>query len=120
VTSSSRSNLARWTRVLGVGLDPITGRALQLARRDDLTPDPRRRQGPIQAEPGRSGLIHHRHRTWQFAQPGQDVLMRRSQSGLDDLARDAIDRRRNNRPGVHVKPHARTLSKQPGPPTNVG
>jgi hypothetical protein len=37
--------------VLGVGLHPVTGGPLQLARRRHRVPDPRRGQRPVQAEP---------------------------------------------------------------------
>ena len=53
--------------VTGIGLHPIPGGPLQLrtARPPD-NPDPRP-AGPRQPEPGRPGLIDHRHRTRQPA-----------------------------------------------------
>ena len=102
--------------VLGVGLDPVTRRALQLRRRHDLAPDPRRHQRPIQPEPGRPGLIGHRHRPRQTHHPGPDVLEGRGQFRLEQLARDAIDRRCRDRSGVHVEPHTRTLNEHRGLP----
>jgi len=51
---------------------------------------------------------------WDF--DSWDVLVTRHVQ----LARDAIDRCRCDRSGVHVEPHARTLGEQPGPPTIVG
>jgi len=84
-------------RVLRVGLDPVTRWFLQLARRRDLAPDPHRGQRPVQTEPGRAGLIGHRHRAWQGLHPGPDVVIRRGQLGLDQLTRDAIDRRCRDR-----------------------
>jgi hypothetical protein len=72
--------------ILDVGLDPITRETLQLARRHDLTPDPRRGKRPMQTEPGRSGLVDHRDRARQVGDPGPDVLVRRGpRRGLDEL-----------------------------------
>ena len=45
----------------GVGFDPVAGGADQLRRRGHLTGDPRRSQCSGQPEPGRAGLIGHRH-----------------------------------------------------------
>lgn len=42
--------------------------------------------------------------------------MRRREPRLDQLTRDAIDRCRRDRPGVHVQPHTRTLGKHRGLP----
>ena len=54
-------------RVPGVGLDPITRRALQLRRRRHHAPHPAAVKRPIQPEPGRASLIGHRDRTRQSA-----------------------------------------------------
>jgi len=45
----------------GVGFDPVAGGADQLRRRGHLTGDPRRSQCSGQPEPGRAGLMGHRH-----------------------------------------------------------
>ncbi len=103
-------------RVLGVGLDPIPGRLLQLRRRRDHASDPRHTQVSLKTETGRAGLVGHRHRTRQPLDPGPDVLVGRGQLRLDQLARDAIDRRRRDRSCVHVEPNARTLGKHRGLP----
>ena len=44
------------------------------------------------------------------------MLMGRGQPRLDQLARDAIDRRRRDRSCVHVEPNTRTLGKHRGLP----
>ena len=103
-------------RVPGIGLDPVTGRLLQLARRDDLAPDPGRGQVSVETEAGRPGLVSQRHGAGQVGQTGADLLIRRTQPGLEQLARDAVDRRSRDRPGVHVKPNTRTLGKHRGLP----
>ena len=47
------------TAVPRVGLDPIPRRAGHQRRRDHVTGHPHRGQQPVQAEPGRSGLVAH-------------------------------------------------------------
>ena len=116
VTSSRRSRRARWTVSRASVLTRSPGRLLQLARRRHLTTDPRRSQHPVQGEPGRARLITHRHRARQGLDPRPDVLRRGGQPGLDELARDAVDRCRRARPCVHVEPHARTLDEHRGLP----
>src|SRR5664279_4147822 len=55
--------------VLGVGLDPVAGRPLQLRRRRYHAPDVVVGQKPGQPVAGRSGLVHHRDRAGQLPQP---------------------------------------------------
>ena len=62
---SDLQQLGQQQRVLGVGLDPVTGRPGQLRGRGDLAADPRRGDRPVQAEPGRAGLIGGRDRARQ-------------------------------------------------------
>ena len=50
--------------ITGIGLDPITGRSLQLRRGSHPAIDTRRDQRPRQPETRRAGLIGHRHRRW--------------------------------------------------------
>ena len=52
-------------RIPAVGLHPIPRRPADLRRCRDLAPEPGRGQVPGQPEPGRTGLIGHRHRTRQ-------------------------------------------------------
>ena len=75
VTSPRRNNRARSIASRVIGLHPITRRALQLRRCRDHAPDPGRVQRPRQPEPGRPGLIGHRHRSRSLRDPGPDVLM---------------------------------------------
>jgi len=103
-------------RVFGVGLDPVPGGSLQLGGCRDHAPDPVLAQRPRQPEPGRTGLIGDRDRTRQPLNPATDIVMTRGQPGLPQLARDAIDRRRSNRSGVHVEPNTRTLREHRGLP----
>ena len=42
--------------------------------------------------------------------------MRRRQPRLHQLARHAVDRRRNDRSGMHIQSHTRTLNKHRGLP----
>ncbi len=73
-------------RVPGIGLDPITRRALQLRRRRHHTPDPRRGQLPGQPEPGRARLVGHRDRRRQLRQPRRTPPMRRATAGARDTS----------------------------------
>jgi hypothetical protein len=98
-------------RVLGVGLHSVTRRSLELAGRGHLASDTRRGQRPIQAEPSRAGLIGDCDRTRQVRQPRSKMVIRRGQSGLEQLAREAIDRRSSDGSCVHVEPNTRTLGK---------
>ena len=107
-------------RVPRVGLHPIPGRTEQLRRRRHLTPPPRRRHGTGQAEPGRPGLVHHRTRTRQPADPLQHLRVRRRQPRLEHLPGLPIDRRRDDRPRVHIQPNTRTLGKHRDLLTPVG
>ena len=66
------NNRARCAGIAGIGLDPITRRALQLRRRRHHTIDPGRQQKPSQPEPGRAGLIDHRRRRRQRLDPFED------------------------------------------------
>jgi len=68
--------------ITGIGLDPIPGRTLKLRRRGHQTHDPGSQQEPRQPEPGRAGLIGHRHRRWQPLDPLQDLLVIRAQPPL--------------------------------------
>jgi hypothetical protein len=52
----------------------------------------------------------------QIGQPRPDVVEGRTQLSLEQLARDAIDRRCRDRPSVHVEPHTRTLGEHRGLP----
>jgi len=103
-------------RVLGIGLDPVPRGTVKLGRSHHLAPDARRPQMTAQPEPGRTSLVGHRHRSGQISQPGRDVVKGWRQTGLEQLARDTIDRRRDDRPRVHVKPNTRTLGKHRGLP----
>ena len=89
------------------GTQVIAGpRAARLGLRGGrhLTPDPRCCAVAVEPEPGRSRLVGHRHRTRQTAEPGTDVLIGRGQSGLEQLARDAIDRCSDDRPACTSSP----------------
>src|SRR5450759_1209991 len=55
--------------VLGVGLDPVAGRPLQLRRRRYHAPDVVVGQNPGQPVAGRSGLVHQRDRAGPRRQP---------------------------------------------------
>ena len=97
-------------RVPGVGLHPIPGRALQLRRCRHHTLDPGVGQVPGQPEPGRPGLIGHRHRARQPAQPAPDLLEVRATA----VARHSSPvspsiAARDHRPGVHIQTNTRTL-----------
>ncbi len=102
--------------VAGVGLDPITGRALQLRRRRDDAVDPSSHQHPKQPEARRPGLISHRDRPRQLTQPAADLLMGRGQLRLDQLAGHAIDRRCSNRSCMHIQTNTRTHGTHRGLP----
>lgn len=49
-------------------------------------------------------LVRKGNRPWRIAEPGSDWLVRWGHSGLDELARDAVDRCSNDRTRVHVEP----------------
>ena len=70
VISSSRSSRARWTASLASVLTRSPAGRCSLRRRRDLAPDPGRGQRPVQPEPGRAGLVGHRHRARQTLHPG--------------------------------------------------
>jgi len=106
--------------VLGVGLDPIAGRALQLRRRRHHTPHPLAGQEPGQPEAGRPRLVDHRERAGQLPQPAQDRV------GLRVPAAPGTSHpchRRYRRPPptgrAHPARHSYALVP-PGPPAIVG
>ena len=103
-------------RVPGIGLDPIPGRTLQLRGGCNLTPHPLRGQRPVQSEPGRTRLIRHRRRTGQAPDPADDLLAGGCQPRPEHLTRHPVDRRRDDRPRVHVQPNTRTLREHRGLP----
>src|SRR5680860_540823 len=62
-------------RIAGIGLDPITGRALDLRRGHHLTPDVRGGERPGQAEPRRTRLVDHRRWSGQGPHPRDDLFI---------------------------------------------
>ena len=107
-------------RVSRVGLHPIASRALQLRRRGHLATQTSTRQRPSQPITGRPSLIHHRARTRQPGDPPQHIDVRRRQPRLQLLPGLPIDRGRGHRPGMHIQPNTRTLTKHRGLLTHVG
>ena len=105
--------------VTGIGLDPIPGRALQLRRRRHLSVHPTREQEPGKPETRRPGLVGHRDRTSQRADPRPDLLMSRAQPRAPDLPGDAIKSTNDHRPRVHIQAHTRTLKRHPAPPCHL-
>ncbi|GAA4283729.1 hypothetical protein GCM10022261_12600 [Brevibacterium daeguense] len=97
--------------VLGIGLDPITSRALQLRRGNHFAADTGSGQEPVEPESGRPGLVRHRKRSWKIEQPRTYVFERRGHSRLEQLTRDTIDRCRNDRSCVHIESYDCTLGK---------
>jgi hypothetical protein len=104
-------------RVLGVGLNPVTGWALQLRWCRDHATHPGRAQRPVQPEPRRAGLVGHGDRAVQSPEPCGDLLVRRRQPRLAQFAGLAVDRGCHDRSGVHVQTHTRTLCLHRGLPT---
>jgi hypothetical protein len=102
--------------VLRVGLNAVTGWALQFRRRGHNTSDPGRSQRSVQPEPGWAGFVGHRDRPVQPADPRQDVIRRRRQPRLPQLARHTIDRRSDIRSGMDIQPNTRTLNQHRGLP----
>lgn len=88
-----------------VGLHPITGRPLQLARRRYLAPGPCTGQRPVQPEPRRARLIDRGHRARQTRQPAQDITVIGGQPRPEHLTSDTVDRRRHHRSCVHIQSH---------------
>ena len=63
------------------------------------------------------GLVGHRHRTRQRPPPSRMIASWRGVSlRLEHLTGHPIDRRRRDRPCVHVQPNTRTLCKHRGLP----
>ena len=107
-------------RVTRIGLHPIPRRTMQLRRRRHLAPQPRPRQQPRQPEPGGPGLIHDSAWARQPADPLEHLRMRRRQPRLEQLTGLPVNRRRSNRPCMHIQPNTRTLRKHRGLLTPVG
>ena len=95
--------------VAAVGLDLVPGRALQLRGRHHLAAHPGRGQRPGQPEPGRAGLIGHRHRPRQRDDPVHDRLGLRCHPLGADLARLVVDRAPHDRTSMNVQTDPRTL-----------
>ena len=92
----------------------------QLRRRRDLAADPRRGQRPGQPEPGRAGLIGHRHRPRQAAAasrapPAASGTSRALNTSpvTASIAAATTDRACTSSPTL-------VRSRTPGPPTTVG
>ncbi|MDQ0766982.1 hypothetical protein QF027_009617 [Streptomyces canus] len=62
-----------------------------------------------QPEPGRSGLIRHRHRTRQRRHPGHHRARLRRQPQRPDLPQNPIDRGPDDRPDMNIQPGIHTL-----------
>lgn len=100
-------------RVLRVA---VTAGALELARRDDLAPDPHCGERPRQAEPSRVWLLGHRHWARQVAKPKKAWAHGDAgKPALDQLAR-GVDPCWDGRSCLRVEPDA----QQQGAPTNLG
>lgn len=109
-------------RVPGVAIHPVSRRPLQFRRCRHLAPDAGRGRCPAQAgrtrsarppRPPRPNRAAAGSRTGCGHGPGQ--------SGLHQLAGDAIDRRGLDRSGVHVQPSSREApahNPRPPPPTD--
>ena len=102
-------------RVLGVGLDPVIGRPVQLARCGDDPPHVLVLQEPGQPEPGRPGLVGDRRRAGQLPQPREHGLRLRAQPGRiswpvsPSIAHATTDLACTSRP-THIR------SRSQGPP----
>jgi hypothetical protein len=91
-----------------------------LRRRGHLVPQTSTRQRPSQPIAGRPSLIHHRARTRQAVDPLEHLPIRRRKPRPEQLTGPAVDRRRSDRPRMHIQPDTRTLSKHRGLLTHVG
>jgi hypothetical protein len=85
-----------------IGLDPIPRRTLQLRRRRDQAIDTFRGEEPGQPEPGRPGLVGHRDRPRQTANPPDDLGVVRAQPALEQLPGLPVQTTRHDRTRVHV------------------
>jgi hypothetical protein len=106
-------------RVPGIGLDPVPGGPQQLRRRSDLDIHSRPAQKTGQAEPGRTRLVGHPHRTRQGLDPPRHIRVRRRQPALPQLPGRTVQGRGDHRPCMHIQTHARTLNNHWGPPASV-
>ena len=97
--------------ILGVGFDPIPRRPGQFRWRRHRTHDPAAAEKPGQPVAGRPRLIGHLHRLRQRLQPAPNPRRIRRQSLLPHLAGVLIQCMPDHRPGVHIQPDERTLSK---------
>jgi len=95
--------------IASIGFDPVPGRADQLRRSGHLTSDPGRTQGSGQPEPGRAGLIGHRHRARESTEPRHDLPVIGSQSSLEHLTGVCVQSTSEDRTCMHIQPNTRTL-----------
>src|SRR5450759_3663309 len=107
--------------VLGVGLDPVAGRPLQLRRRRYHAPDVVVGQKPGQPVAGRSGLVHHRDRAGQLPQPARGGAGLAADPAAPGTSRLCWHRYRRPPPTLRARPDRRSYAlAAPGPPATVG
>jgi hypothetical protein len=102
--------------VAAIGLDPVLGRTLDLARRGHRALDAPRCERPRQPEAGRAGLIGHPHRRWQPGAELRDLLGHTTHSPRCQLARLRVGDRRDDLRCVNIETHPRLNLTHVGTP----
>ena len=90
-------------RVALVGLDPVRGRPVGLARRAHRNLDPLRPRATRQPVARRTGLIHHPGRTQDLPQRRQQLVRAAHHPPRQHLARRLIEHRERRLARVHVQ-----------------
>ena len=102
--------------VAAVGLDPVLGRALDLARGRDRAVDAPRCQRPGQPEAGRAGLIGDPHRRRQRGAEFRHLLGRTAHPLHPQLRGLGVGDRRDHLRRVNIQTHPRPNLRHVGTP----